>query len=81
MYWPDSGIAKLQVDRFDPLSGWQFHHIVVVPLRSGSATVTWVPPELGHWRVRVSFTGTTTFSPSRSEYAKVLVATPLALAT
>jgi len=78
---PGGGLAKLQVDRFDPLSGWQFHHIVTLPLRSGGSTVTWAPPALGRWRVRASFAGTTTFSPSRSGYAYVLVATPIALAT
>ena len=39
---PGGGTTKLQVDRFDPLSGWQFHHIVRLPVRFGSTTVTWV---------------------------------------
>jgi hypothetical protein len=76
---PDTGRVKLQIDRFDPLGGWQFYKIVNVA--AGSTTLSWTPPALGRWRVRATFTGTLTFSPSRSGYALLLVAAPLPPAT
>jgi len=72
---PDAGRVKLQFDRFDPLSGWQFHKTIEVA--AGSSQVSWAPPALGRWRTRATFTGTLTFSPSRSDYVFVLVAAPL----
>jgi hypothetical protein len=74
---PDSGKVKVQVDRFDPLGGWQFARMIEIGVGQGS--LTWIPPALGRWRVRATFTGTLTFSPSRSGYANVLVAQPLPL--
>ena len=59
----------MQIDRFDPLTGWHFHRLVRVPV-GGSAS--WVPPAEGRWRVRARFLGTRTASPSRSEYAHLL---------
>lgn len=76
---PDTGRVKLQIDRFDPLGGWQFYRMIDVAV--GSGTVAWTPPALGRWRARATFTGTLTFSPSRSGYAFVLVAQPLPSST
>jgi hypothetical protein len=64
------GSAELQLDRFDPLTGWHFHRLIRVPAGS---SVSWVPPAEGRWRVRASFLGTRTASPSRSAYAHLLV--------
>ena len=72
---PDAGKVKLQIDRFDPLEGWQFFSLLHVS--TGTGSVSWAPPALGRWRFRAAFTGTLTFSPSRSDYASVLVAPPL----
>jgi len=72
---PDTGRVKLQIDRFDPLGGWQFYKIV--DMAAGSSTMSWTPPALGRWRARATFTGTLTFSPSRSGNALILVAVPL----
>ena len=72
---PDAGKVKLQIDRFDPLEGWQFFSLLHVS--TGTGSVSWAPPALGRWRFRAAFTGTLTFSPSRSDYALVLVAPPL----
>ncbi len=70
-----NGWIELQVGRFDPLTGWQFHRLYRV--RAPGGTVTWVPPAQGRWRARASYLGTLRFSPSRSGYVYVLVATPL----
>jgi hypothetical protein len=68
------GRVELQIDRFDPLTGWHFHHVRRIP---AGATTTWRPPAAGRWRVRASFLGTPTAARSRSGYAHILVARPL----
>ena len=65
----------MQVDRLDPLTGWQFNRIIRIRAPGGS--VTWTPPAPGRWRVRASFLGTVRSSPSRSPYVALLVARPL----
>jgi hypothetical protein len=72
------GRIRIQVDRFDPLDGWQF--IRLFPVRAGSdgsASVTWVPPTVGRWRAHAIFYGTRTASPSSSSYSRLLVANEL----
>lgn len=64
------GVAELQIDRFDPLTGWHFQRLIRVPV-GGAAS--WVPPAEGRWRVRARFLGTREASPSRSEYVQLLV--------
>jgi hypothetical protein len=72
---PDGGGIKLQIDRFDTLTGWQFSRLVHLHAPGGS--FTWTPPAPGRWRARASFLGTLRSSPSRSGYAFVLVAKPI----
>ena len=71
---PNGGMVKLQIDRFDPLTGWHFYRIH--RLRPGSS-LTWTPPAAGRWRVHASYLGTLQFSPSRSGYVLILVGKPL----
>jgi hypothetical protein len=42
-----------------------------VPAASGTAT--WMPPAAGRWRVRASYLGSLTSSPSRSGYVLLVV--------
>ena len=72
---PNAGVLELEIDRFDPLMGWQFSKLIHVSVPGGS--VTWTPPALGRWRARVRFLGTLEFSPSESGYVSVVVAKPL----
>ena len=65
----------IQIDRFDPLAGWQFSRLLRVA--APSASVSWTPPAAGRWRARARFLGTLRASPSRSGYAYVLVAKPI----
>lgn len=60
-----AGMVEIQIDRFDPLGGWQFHRILRV---AAGASVSWRPPAEGTWRVRAGFLGSTEASPSRSDY-------------
>ena len=69
------GMIDVQIDRFDPMTGWHFYRMV--QLRAPSASLSWTPPALGRWRVRASFAGTLGFSASRSEYVSLLVAKPI----
>jgi hypothetical protein len=69
------GTIDVQIDRFDPMTGWHFYRMVRVG--APSATLSWTPPALGRWRIRASFAGTLGFSASRSEYVSLLVATPI----
>ena len=72
---PDGGVLELEIDRFDPLTGWQFNRLIRVSVPGGN--VSWTPPALGRWRAHVRFLGTLAFSPSESGYVSVLVANPL----
>ena len=65
-----AGAIELQIDRFDPFGGWQFFRLLRTAV---GASVSWVPPRAGTWRVRARFLGSSTASPSRSGYARVTV--------
>ena len=72
------GQIRLQVDKFDPLEGWQFFRLFKLRAGSdGSVQVTWLPPSVGRWRAHSVFFGTGSASPSESGYARLLVAAPL----
>jgi hypothetical protein len=71
---PDGGVVKVEIDRFDTLAGWHFHHTVRL---SAGAGFSWTPPAPGRWRARASYLGTIRFSPSNSGFATVLDAPPV----
>jgi hypothetical protein len=65
-----TGWVEIQIDRFDPLTGWQFTRLVRVQV---GGSVTWVPPSAGIWRVRATYLGSTNSSQSRSGYTSLTV--------
>ena len=65
------GRVELEIDRFDPLTGWHFHRLVQAPV---GTTVSWRPPAAGRWRVRARYLGSSRSAPSRSGYAHIVVA-------
>lgn len=68
------GPIRLQVDRFDPIEGWQFVRLFYVQVGSGGrVNVSWKPPSLGRWRLHAVFRGSWAASPSKSGYAYLLV--------
>ena len=72
---PGGGLVKMQINRFDPLEGWQFSRMIRVRVGSGGvAAVHWTPPSVGRWQVRATYRGTRSSSPSRSNVARLLVA-------
>jgi hypothetical protein len=72
------GVVELEIDRFDPIFGWQFStmHTGAVDL-GGRFTTSWTPPWAGHWRAIARFPGNVYSTPSKSDYARVHVAAPL----
>lgn len=69
-----AGAVRLEIDRFDPLSGWHFYRLYRLRLGANGRTgISWRPPQIGHWRARASFGGTRTASPSESRVARIAV--------
>jgi hypothetical protein len=71
------GPVTIDLERFDPLSRWQFYRRFRVNVSAGSAAVSFLPPYVGRWRALATFVGTRTASPSESGFAQLLVASPL----
>ena len=69
-----AGAVRLEIDRFDPLSGWHFYRLYRLRLGANGRTgISWQPPGIGHWRARASFGGTRIASPSDSGTARIVV--------
>ena len=74
------GIVEIEIDRFDPIFGWQFSTVVSGSASSGGRfTASWTPAWAGHWRALARFPGNIYSTPSESGYALVHVAAPLDL--
>jgi hypothetical protein len=73
----ESGPVTVDVERFDPLAGWQFHTRLQRRAAGGSATIAFAPPSVGRWRVRATYDGTRTAAPSGPSVASFTVAEPL----
>jgi len=67
-----AGPVTITVERFDPLSGWQF----VRRYHSGGS-ITFTPPAVGKYRFSGSFDGTRSAAPSTTGTARLTVAGPL----
>ena len=72
------GVVEIEIDRFDPIFGWQFStQISGSADTSGRFTTSWTPPWAGHWRALARFPGNLYSTPSKSGYVIVHVAAPL----
>jgi hypothetical protein len=68
-----AGAVRLEVDRFDPLTGWHFYRLYRLRLgASGRTGISFRPPAIGHWGVHASFGGTRTASPSDGGTARIV---------
>jgi len=72
-----SGRARITVERFDPIDGWQFLRRYRVRVLGGLARVAFTPPSVGRYRARASFLGSPTANPSETGKAKLVVKGPL----
>ena len=67
----------VDVERFDPLAGWQFYTRFNRRASGGSASIAFSPPSEGRWRVRALFDGSREFAPSGPAGASFVVGEPL----
>jgi len=72
-----SGPATVEIDRFDPVAGWQFYKDARVNVADGRGSVSFVPPSTGQWLAHADFLGSRGASPSESGYSRLLSAEPL----
>jgi hypothetical protein len=69
-----SGPVTVEIERFDPVFGWQFYRQASAFVSEGGATVSFVPPAVGRWRAKATYMGSRTSSPSAVGFSYLLVA-------
>jgi len=73
-----SGPVRIDVERLDPLFGWQFVRRFNARAAGGRAGVPFRPSAEGRYRASAVFRGTPTAAPSLSRrFARLVVAKPL----
>jgi hypothetical protein len=60
----ESGPVSVEIQRFDPVFGWQYYREEHVLAGVGIATVPFTPPTVGMWRAEATYEGSRTASPS-----------------
>jgi hypothetical protein len=68
-----SGPVTVEVQRFDPVFGWQFDREIQAQVGEGSASIAFTAPSIGRWRANASYAGTRTTSPSAVGFTYLLV--------
>lgn len=68
-----SGQVTVEIERFDPVFGWQFYRQLRAPLRGGVASIPFTAPNVGRWRVDARYGGSRVSSPSRVGFSYLLV--------
>jgi hypothetical protein len=68
-----SGPARVIIERFDPVFGWQYYREEHAFVSGGLASVPFTPPSLGMWRAKATFEGSRTASPSAVGFTYLLV--------
>jgi len=68
-----SGPLTVEIERFDPVFGWQFYRQVSTSVSEGTASVPFVPPAVGRWRAKASYGGSRLSSPSAVGFSYLLV--------
>ncbi len=69
----ESGPVSVEIQRFDPVFGWQFYREEHVLASGGLAGVPFTPPTVGMWRAKANYEGSRTASPSAVGYSYLLV--------
>ncbi|MGH2853648.1 MAG: hypothetical protein ACRDLF_05595 [Solirubrobacteraceae bacterium] len=68
-----SGPVTVEVQRFDPVFGWQYYREVKAQVSEGSAAIPFTPPAVGNWRANASYAGSRVTSPSAVGFTYLLV--------
>jgi hypothetical protein len=68
-----SGPVKVDVERFDPVFGWQFYRRLRGFASGGAASLAFTAPSVGRWRAKASYGGSRTASPSAVGFSYLLV--------
>ena len=68
-----SGPVVVEIERFDPVFGWQFYRQTQAFVSEGAASVSFVPPAVGGWRAKATYEGSRTASPSAVGFSYLLV--------
>jgi len=71
---PVSGPVTVDIERFDPVFGWQFYSQRTSVASGGSATIGFIAPSVGLWRAKASYGGSRSASPSAVGFSYLLVA-------
>ncbi len=59
-----SGPVTVEIERFDPVFGWQFYRQASALVSEGAAGVPFVAPAVGEWRAKATYGGSRASSPS-----------------
>jgi hypothetical protein len=68
-----SGPVTVEIERFDPVFGWQFYRQVSASAIEGLASVLFVAPAVGQWRAKATYAGSLVSSPSAVGFSYLLV--------
>jgi hypothetical protein len=68
-----AGPVVVEIERFDPVFGWQFYRQTTAFVSEGSASVPFVPPAVGQWRAKATYEGSRVSSPSAVGFSYLLV--------
>jgi hypothetical protein len=74
---PVTGPVTIDVERRDPLFGWQFLRRIRTRTVAGRALVSYAPPTIGRYRASARYEGTRASAASESGFARLSVAAPL----
>jgi hypothetical protein len=69
----ESGPVSVEIERFDPVFGWQFYREERALVSEGLATVPFTAPAVGTWRAKATYEGSSTASPSAVGFTYLLV--------
>ena len=61
-----SGPATVEIDRFDPVAGWQFYSDERVDVGDGRGSVSFTPPSTGQWLAQADFLDPAAQAPVRA---------------
>jgi hypothetical protein len=68
-----SGPVVVEIERFDPVFGWQFYRQETAYVSEGAASIPFTPPAVGQWRAKATYEGSRVSSPSAVGFSYLLV--------